>query len=163
MSSKRRSRGRGTYESGRPPVLTLKERFTGKVKFIVMTRLSISAVNSVVRANVDGRIEVYTDEYGIYNGLSKLDFVIRHERVNHSDGEFAKDDVSINGCEAVHSWLRVFLRIHRGVNRYNLQLYVSFFAFYHNYGNCWLIMLIKSCLNWRKEEARRHREEIKPK
>ncbi len=128
-----------------------------------MTRLSIDAVNSVIKANVDGRIEVYTDEYGIYNGLLELDFVINHERVNHSNGEFAKDGASINGCEAIHSWLRVFLKIHRGVNRYNLQLYVSFFSFYHNHDIRWLIMLIESCLNWRKEEARRHREEIRPK
>jgi len=125
-----------------------------------MTNLSIEAVNSVVKSNVDGRVEVYTDEYRIYNGLPKLDFVIEHERVNHSNGEFARGDASINGCEAIHSWLRVFLRVHRGVNRYNLQLYISFFAFYHNYGNRWLIRLIKSCLNWRKEVARRHKKEI---
>ena len=130
---------------------------------MVMTNLSISAVNSVIRANVVGNTEVCTDEYGIYNGLLKLDFVISHERVNHSAGEYAKDGVSVNGCESLHSWLRVFLSVHRGINRYNLQLYVSFFAFYHNRGGSWLPELIRSCLDWSKEKARRHRKEIRKK
>jgi len=127
--TKSRGRGRGTYESGRPPVITMVERFTGRVKFIVAERLSISVINELVINHTDGPVIAYTDEYRVYNGLFELSVVVDHHRVNHSEDIFADGDARINTAEGIHSRLRIFLRIHRGPNRGNLQFYVSFFAF----------------------------------
>jgi len=63
---------------------------------------------------------------------------------------FAGGDAYINTAEGIHFRLRVFLRVHRGPNRGNLQFYVSFFAFYHNNGSRWLEKIMWACLNKRK-------------
>ena len=131
-------------------MITMVERFTGRVKFIVAERLSISVINELVINHTDGPVIVYTDEYRVYNGLSELSVVVDHRRVNHSEGIFADGDAHINTAEGIHSRLRIFLRIHRGPNRGNLQFYVSFFAFYHNNGSRWLEKIIWACLNKHK-------------
>jgi len=111
------------------------ERFTGRVKFIVVERLSISVINELAINHTDGPVIAYTDEYRVYNGLSELSVVVDHRRVNHSESIFADGDAHINTAEGIHSRLRIFLQIHRGPNRENLRSYVPFFAFYHNSGS----------------------------
>jgi len=123
------------------------ERTTGRVKFIVAENLSIKLINKLVVEHTEGPLTVYTDDYNIYNGLVNLNIVLDHRVVKHSCGIFADGDNHINTAEGIHSRLRVFLRVHRGANRGNLQLYVSLFAFYHNSGRKWLESLIKACLN----------------
>jgi len=75
---------RRTCESGRPLVITIAERFTGRVKFIIAERLSISVVSELVTNYIDGPVMAYTDKYRVYNGLSELSTVVNHRRVNHS-------------------------------------------------------------------------------
>ena len=154
LETKRRGKGRGTYESGRPPIITIAERFTGRVKFIVAESLSIDVINEIVMRHTEGPVIVYTDEYRVYNGLSKLNIIIEHRRVNHSEGVFAEGDAHINTAEGIHSRLRIFLRVHRGPNRGNLQFYVSFFAFYHNNSPRWLEKTIFVCLNKRRKDEK---------
>jgi len=126
------------------------ERSTGRVKFVVAEGLPIIIINELVINHIDGPVIAYTDEYGVYNGLSELSVIVDHRRVNHSEGIFADGDAHINAAEGIHSRLRIFLRIHRGPNRENLQFYVSFFAFYHNNGLIWLEKIIWACFNKRK-------------
>ncbi len=81
--------------------------------------------------------QIYTDEYNIYSRLEAWGY--RHKTVNHSLGEYARDEDGDGFCE-VHSntmegfWslLRSWLRPHRGISQAKLPLYLSFFEFVHN-------------------------------
>ena len=146
MKTKRRGRGRGTYESGRPPVITIIERTTSRVKFFVAKNLSSETINSLLRNHTEGPLTVYTDDYTVYCRVSDLDFVIEHRVVSHSLGDFGNGRDHTNTAEGIHSHLRVFLSVHRGPNRGNLQIYVSLFAYTHNKGRNWFKSLLKACL-----------------
>ena len=126
--TKRRRKGRGTYESGRSPAITMVGRFTGRVKFIVAERLSISVIDELIINHTDGPVIAYTDEYRVYNGLFELSIVMDHHRVDYSEDISADRDPRINTVESIRSKLRVFLLIHCDLNRGNLQFYVSFFV-----------------------------------
>ncbi len=77
---------------------------------------------------------MFTDEYNIYNRLEQWGF--EHKTVNHSAGEYARDEdgdgfceVHVNTMEGFWSLLRSWLRPHRGVSQEKLPLYLSFFEF----------------------------------
>jgi transposase-like protein len=88
-----------------------------------------------------------SDEYNIYNRLKSWGF--EHKTVNHSAGEYARDEDGDGFCE-VHSntmegfWslLRPWLRPHRGISQDKLPLYLSFFEFVHNVKN-----VVKLCFH----------------
>jgi len=146
LRTKRRGRGRGTYESGRPPIVTLIERTTSRVKFIVAKNLSSETVKRILIEHTEGPLTVYTDDYTIYCRVKEFSFVLDHRVIRHSAGDFGEGDDHTNTAEGIHSSLRVFLSVHRGPNRENLQVYVSFFAYKHNNGRNWFKNLIKACL-----------------
>src|SRR5262249_34963051 len=77
------------------------------------------------------------DEYSIYGRLQIWGY--DHKRVNHGQGEFARDgdgdglcEVHVNMMEGFWSLLRSWLRPHRGIAQEKLQLYLGFFEFVHN-------------------------------
>jgi len=79
---------------------------------------------------------VNTDEYNIYNWMSST---YAHKSVNHSKGEYARDEdkdgkceVHVNTVEGFWSLLRSWLRPHRGILQEKLPLYLGFFEFVHN-------------------------------
>ena len=83
------------------------------------------------------RTLIYTDEYNIYNRLPEWGF--EHKTVNHSIGEYARDEdgdgfceVHSNSIEGFWSLLRPWLRPHRGISQAKLPLYLSFFEFVYN-------------------------------
>lgn len=78
----------------------------------------------------------YTDEYNIYEWLSS-DY--QHKTVNHSQGEYARDEdgdgnyeVHVNTMECFWSLLRPWLRVHRGVSQERLPYYLGFFECLYN-------------------------------
>ena len=80
---------------------------------------------------------IYTDEYTIYSRLP--DWGYEHKTVNHSEGEYARDEdddgfheVHINTLEGFWSLLRSWLRPHRGISQEKLPLYLTFFEFVYN-------------------------------
>lgn len=79
---------------------------------------------------------MYTDEYNIYDWLAGK---YEHKRVNHSKGEYARDEdgdgfceIHVNTIEGFWSLLRSWLRPHRGISQEKLPLYLTFFEFIHN-------------------------------
>jgi transposase len=59
--------------------------------------------------------------------------------VTHSRGEYARDEdadgfceVHVNTLEGVWSWLRSWLRPHRGISQEKLPSYLALFEFVHN-------------------------------
>jgi hypothetical protein len=75
--------------------------------------------------------QVYTDDYDSYNRVARPRSV-----VNHSSGEWARDDdgdgireVHTNTTEGMWSGLRTFLRVFRGVHKKYLSGYVAIHEF----------------------------------
>jgi transposase len=63
----------------------------------------------------------------------------QHKSVNHSAGEYARDEdgdgfheVHVNTMEGFWSLLRSWLRPHRGISQEKLPCYLGFFEFIHN-------------------------------
>lgn len=80
---------------------------------------------------------IYTDEYTIYNRLPEWGY--DHKTVNHSAGEYARDEdgdgfheIHVNTIEGFWSLLRSWLRPHRGISQDKLSCYLGFFEFIHN-------------------------------
>jgi transposase-like protein len=74
---------------------------------------------------------IYTDSAKSYAAL--VGYV--HDSVNHSQREYARDEVHENRAENTFSLLRPFLAIFRGVGKANLPGYVGFFQFLRNFRN----------------------------
>lgn len=94
-------------------------------------------IEPIIMQTVERGTRMFTDEYAIYNRLEQWGF--EHKTVNHSAGEYARDEdgdgfceVHVNTMEGCWSLLRSWLRPHRGISQENLPLYLSFFEFVHN-------------------------------
>ena len=53
--------------------------------------------------------------------------------VNHTKKEYARGDVHKDRAECLFSLLKPYLRVFRGVSKYNLPGYVGFFQFLRNF------------------------------
>ena len=130
------SRGRGTLETERPPIFGMIQR-NGEVRIHMLANVQQETIRPIICATIAPGTLVFTDEYNIYNRLEEWGF--EHKTVNHSSGEYARDEDGDGFCE-VHSntmegfWslLRPWLRPHRGISQDKLPLYLSFFEFVHN-------------------------------
>jgi transposase len=93
---------------------------------------------NVQQATIALGTTVYTDEYDIYSRLPAWGYT--RKSVNHSQGEYARDEdddgsceVHVNTIEGFCSLLRSWLRPHRGIPQEKLPLYLSFFEFDETY------------------------------
>ena len=53
--------------------------------------------------------------------------------VNHTQKEYARGDVHENRAECLFSLLKPYLRVFRGLSKFNLPGYVGFFQFLRNF------------------------------
>ena len=130
------ARGRGTLASEKPPVLGLIER-GGEVLIRMLPNVQQVTIKPVITATVKPGTTLLTDEYDIYHRLPEWGY--SHKTVNHSAGEYARDDdgdgfheIHVNTMEGFWSLLRSWLRPHRGISQERLPLYLGFFEFVHN-------------------------------
>jgi hypothetical protein len=56
-----------------------------------------------------------------------------HDYVNHTKKEYARGEVHENWAECLFSILKPYLRVFRGVSKFNLPGYVGFFQFLRNF------------------------------
>ena len=129
-------RGRGTLADEKPPILGLLQR-TGEVVIHMLPNVQQVTIKPVLTQVIQPGSVVYTDEYDIYTRLEEWGYA--HKTVNHSAGEYARDDdgdgfheVHVNTLEGFWSLLRSWLRPHRGLSQEKLPLYLGFFEFVHN-------------------------------
>ena len=112
-------------------VLTLVERGKGSRSFHV-DGTAAADVLPIIKANVDPKTQVMTDEAGQYAGLKKS--FAAHEFVRHGAGEYGRGVVHTNTVEGFYS---VFKRGMKGVYQHcsekHLHRYVAEFDF--RYGN----------------------------
>jgi len=109
----------------------------GDVMIRMLENVKQVTIKPIIKATVAAGTMVYTDEYSIYNSLTKWGY--EHKTVCHSAGEYARDEdgdgfceVHANTMEGFWSLLRSWLRPHRGISQEKLPLYLGFFEFVHN-------------------------------
>jgi transposase len=129
-------RGRGTLADEKPPILGLLQR-TGEVVIRMLPNVQQVTIQPVLTQVIQPGSLLYTDEYDIYTRLEEWGY--QHKTVNHSAGEYARDEdgdgfheVHVNTLEGFWSLLRSWLRPHRGISQEKLPLYLGFFEFVHN-------------------------------
>jgi transposase-like protein len=120
----RGKRGRGTMDSERPPVLGLLQR-NGEVVLHLLPNVQQKTIQPIIQQTVQAGSLIYTDEYNVYDRLQQWGY--DHKSVNHSIGEFARDEdgdgfheVHVNSLEGFWSLLRSWLRPHRGISQETL-------------------------------------------
>lgn len=108
----------------------------GIVCIKMLDNVQKTTIQPIIRSVVQAGSTVYTDEYNIYNWLSNE---YEHKTVNHSAGEYARDEdgdghheVHVNTMEGFWSLLRPWLSPHRGISQERLPFYLAFFEFIHN-------------------------------
>jgi len=122
-------RGRGAL--GKTPVIGIAER-RGGVCAKVMDKVTAASAIKLIRKNVTPGTTVTTDEFGIYNYVSKLGF--KHEVVNHGSGEYVAGRAHTNTIEGFWSQLKRSLDgTHHSVSPKYLQNYVDEFAFRYSH------------------------------
>lgn len=133
------ARGRGTLEKEKPPVFGMIQR-SGNVVLTLLPNVQQKTIQPIIQSKIELGTLVYTDEYDIYSRLTEWGF--QHRWVNHSSGQYARDDdgdgkceVHVNTMEGCWSLLRSWLRPHRGISQEQLQHYLAFFQFVHNTRN----------------------------
>ena len=129
-------RGRGPLADEKPPILGLLQR-TGEVVIRMLPNVQQVTIKPLVTQMIPAGSRLYTDEYDIYTRLEEWGY--QHKTVNHSAGEYARDEdgdgfheVHVNTLEGFWSLLRSWLRPHRGLSQEKLPLYLGFFEFVHN-------------------------------
>lgn len=129
-------RGRGTLAQEKPPVFGLLQR-NGDVAIQMVPNVQQTTIRPILTDIVQPGTLIFTDEYDIYDRL--LEWGYAHKTVNHSQGEYARDEdgdgfheVHVNTLEGFWSLLRSWLRPHRGISQEKLPLYLGFFEFAHN-------------------------------
>jgi transposase len=123
-------------EKEKPPILGMIQR-TGEVAIQMLTNVQQLTIKPIIKATIEAGSQIYTDEYNIYARLPQWGY--HHNTVNHSIGEYARDEdgdgyceVHVNTIEGFWSLLRSWLRPHRGISQEKLPLYLGFFEFVHN-------------------------------
>lgn len=129
--SKKLRAGRGSV--GKTPVLGMRER-GGRTMATPIENTDRGTVQAEIHKRVEIGSMLHTDEYGAYAGIGGLFY--DHERINHGDGEFVRDDVTTNGIESVFAVLkRGLIGVYHHASPKHLERYVDEFAFRLNEGN----------------------------
>ena len=130
------ARGRGTLEKEKPPIFGMIQR-SGEVVIQMLPNVQQVTIAPLIMSTIVPGTTVFTDEYSIYDRLPLWGY--KHKTVNHSSGEYARDEdgdgfyeVHVNTMEGFWSLLRSWLRPHRGISQEKLPSYLSFFQFTHN-------------------------------
>ena len=127
-ASKKLRAGRGTV--GKTAVVGIRSE-TGEVRAVIVENTQASTLQRFVREHTQQGATVVTDQHGGYIGLEGHGY--RHVRVNHSAGEYIKDQAHTNGIESFWSLLkRGYIGIYHYMSAKHLHRYVKEFSFRHN-------------------------------
>jgi transposase-like protein len=125
---KRCEPGRGHYDKDRPAIIAWVNR-QGSVVLQAVRDFTVSTVQKAADLAVQAGSRLYTDSASSYRALKGY----VHEFVNHTQKEYARGDVHENRAECLFSLLKPYLRVFRGLSKYNLPGYVGFFQFLRNF------------------------------
>ena len=130
--SKRLALGRGAI--GKAPVIAGRQRDTGRVRAEVHPSVSTRSAMGFAYRNIAPGSTIHTDESAIYNSVGGL--IYKHERINHSAGEYVRGNVTTNGIESVFAVMkRGLIGVYHHASPKHLHRYVNEFAFRLNDGD----------------------------
>jgi transposase-like protein len=124
---KKREPGRGHYDKDRPAIIAWVSR-QGPVVVQAVKDFTVTTVQQAVDIAVQTGSRLYTDSARSYRALQGY----RHDFVNHTQQEYARGEVHENRAECLFSLLKPYLRVFRGMSKFNLPGYVGFFQFLRN-------------------------------
>jgi len=123
---KKLNQGRGSV--GKAVVVGVKQR-NGNVIAQHVENTEAATLKSFIYRNVKNGATVYTDNFPSYKGLEGY----AHDTVNHSVGEYVKQQVHTNGIESFWALLkRGYYGIYHYMSHKHLHRYVNEFSFRHN-------------------------------
>jgi transposase-like protein len=123
-----RAQGSGAHKHR---IFSLVER-NGQVRSFHVPSVSANNLKPIMRANIDQRSHINTDEATRYWRVGK-EFA-QHSTVNHAIKEYARGVVTTNSAEGFFSILKRGLTgIYQCVSEQHLQRYVDEFDFRYNY------------------------------
>jgi transposase len=100
----RAGRGRGGWDKDGIPVFTIVGR-DGDEVYIPSRDVRGETVARIASRHIGAGSKIYTDSFPSYSILQNMGY--KHDYVNHSIEEYARDDVHINNCENRASILRL--------------------------------------------------------
>lgn len=117
---------------GKVAVIGMRER-GGRTKAVPVGNVTAYALQRAIQNNVEPGAAIHTDGYKSYFGLHPT---YDHQTVNHSKGEYVRDDVTTNGVESVWAVLkRGIYGVYHHASPKHLHRYVDEFAFRLNDGD----------------------------
>ena len=125
---KKREPGRGHDEKDRPAIIAWVSR-QGAVVIQATKDFTVQTVQKAADLAVHAGSRLYTDSASSYRAVKGY----VHEFVNHTQKEYARGDVHENRAACLLSLLKPYLRVFRGVSKFNLPGYVGFFQFLRNF------------------------------
>ena len=130
-SGKKQRAGRGTV--GKIAVIGMRER-GGRTKARPISGTDARNLHAAVHENVQTGSTLHTDQHGGYVGLEGVFY--KHERIDHSAGEYVRDGVTTNGIESVWAVLkRGLYGTYHHASEKHLARYVNEFTFRLNDGD----------------------------
>src|SRR4030095_11727618 len=112
--------GRGHYDKDRPAIIAWISR-QGAVVIHATKDFTVQTVQKAANVAVHTGSRLYTDSASSSRALQGD----RHASVTHPQKEYARGDVHENRAECLFSLLKPYLRVFRGVSKYNLPGYVG--------------------------------------
>lgn len=130
----RETRGRGTFERDRPPIVGLVGRDSGRMRVRVTRDTTKETLHDLVERFTRDEAHVYSDEWTSYQGIDRS-----HTTVAHGAYQWARDttgdgrrETHTNTIEGHWTGLRTFLRPFRGVSKRFLSGYVAIYEWHVN-------------------------------
>ena len=125
-AKKKLNAGRGSV--GKTAVAGVKDRATGQVVSRVVDNTDKTSLQGFVNGQAAEGATLYTDEASAYKGIERP-----HESVNHSVGEYVREQVHSNGMESFWALMkRGYIGVYHKMSPKNLQRYVDEFQHRHN-------------------------------
>src|ERR671931_2286209 len=125
---KQREPGRGHSDKDRPAIIAWVSR-QGAVVMQATKDFTVTTVQKAADLAVQAGSRLSTDSASTYRALQGYG----HDYVHHTRKEYARGDVHENRAECLFSLLKPYLRVFRGISKFNLPGYVGFFQFLRNF------------------------------
>ncbi|MGA3304223.1 MAG: IS1595 family transposase [Methylovirgula sp.] len=116
---------------GKTAVLAMRER-GGRTLAGTIDRADSDTIENAIANYVEPGSTIHTDDSPIYKSMPGM----IHETINHTAGEYVRDNVTTNGVESVFAVMqRGLIGVYHHASPKHLERYVDEFAFRLNEGN----------------------------
>lgn len=125
-----RGKGKGNRKGKKEQIVALVER-KGRVRAFHVANVTADDLKPILTGQINKDARLMTDGAGLY--LTIGENFASHESVNHTAGEYVRDDVTTNTVEGFFGILKRGIRgIYQHVSPNHLHRYVDEFSFRYN-------------------------------